>query len=233
MKILCIADIHGDMDAVERIKEFSRKNNIKDIIILGDFQGYGNIGKTNDAEKILNSLEEFNLFVIPGNCDSKNLINLLNEKGVNLHENVLCIQNTDVKIIGFGGSVPTEYNTPLEFSEEEIYKSLSSLLLEHNLNHEKNFILATHCPPKNTKCDINFRGEHNGSSAISKIIEEFQPSLVLSSHIHESAGNEDKLGRTKIVNIGRLSEGNLGIIEINQPSDINFTKLNKVFKPLK
>jgi len=213
MKILCIADIHGDLDAVEKAKNFALKNNIQHILILGDFQGHKNIGGVDDAEKILSMLRDFKLFVIPGNCDSPKLVPLLHDAGINLHEEILKIPGTDVIVAGFGGSIQTEYGTPFELEEEYIYDTLKNIFSQQN--SKKKFILATHCPPKYTKCDLTTRGSHNGSESLRKIIEEFQPEIVLSSHVHESAGNTDTIGKTKIANVGKLSEGNAAVLEIS------------------
>lgn len=223
MKILCIADIHGDIAAVERAKKFAHENAIRDIIILGDFQGHRSIGGIDDAEKILNMLKDFNLFVIPGNCDSQMLVPLLSEAKINLHEEILEIPETNVKIVGIGGSIQTEYDTPFELEEEYIYDTLKNLLSKRN--SQKKFILATHCPPKYTKCDLTMRGSHNGSEALRKIIEEFQPELVLSSHVHESAGNTDTIGKTRIANIGKLSDGNLAVLEITDDITVKLHRL--------
>ncbi len=67
-------------------------------------------------------------------------------------------------------------------------------------------ILLTHCPPLNTNCDIT-NSLHVGSSAIRKIVEEFQPEINLCSHVHECYGKEDFIGKTRIVNVGELKRG--------------------------
>lgn len=212
MKFLCLADIHGDREAVEKLKEFARVREIENILILGDFPAHGNFNSIKDGKFVLATLREFNLMVIPGNCDSRELIPLLQEQGVSLHDAVKFLPGTEIKIAGFGGSSPTPSNTPLEFEEDYLYEKLSQLLTS-GINKEK-FILATHVPPKDTNCDLTSSGEHIGSLAVRKIVEEFQPSLVLSSHVHEAAGKKDKIGKSTIANIGKLGEGHLGIIEI-------------------
>jgi hypothetical protein len=215
MKILCIADIHGDNRAVKKVKEFAKENNFQNILILGDFPAHGKLGDMEDAKVVLNSLlEEFNLLVIPGNCDSEDLISLLEELNINLHKKIKVLEEKGVKIFGFGGSNITPFNTPLEFEEEENYGRLKEMLSPHHEVNGNKFILATHCPPKDTKCDIVSEGIHVGSLAIRKIIEEYQPFFVVSSHVHESGGTLDEIGKTKVANIGKLSDGNVGIIEI-------------------
>ena len=42
-----------------------------------------------------------------------------------------------------------------------------------------------------------------GSSGLHKAIKEFKPDIVLCSHVHEAEGIEEKIGKTKIFNVGR------------------------------
>jgi Icc-related predicted phosphoesterase len=42
-----------------------------------------------------------------------------------------------------------------------------------------------------------------GSKSIKKAIHEFNPDILLHSHIHEAAGIEGKIGKTKVINVGR------------------------------
>ncbi|MDD3985689.1 MAG: metallophosphoesterase, partial [Methanobacterium sp.] len=51
-----------------------------------------------------------------------------------------------------------------------------------------------------------------------KIIEEFQPSINLCGHIHESRAI-DKIGKTNIINPGMLKERYACIININGSDD--------------
>jgi Icc-related predicted phosphoesterase len=42
-----------------------------------------------------------------------------------------------------------------------------------------------------------------GSSAIRKAIKEFSPDVLISAHIHEAGGIEEKIGKTKVINVSR------------------------------
>ena len=82
------------------------------------------------------------------------------------------------------------------------------------------WVFAAHAPPANSKLDHAFSGDHYGSRAVRKTIEETQPLLSLHGHIHESprvsgAFNET-IGKTTAVNVGQ-SESNLSLalIEID------------------
>jgi len=218
MKILCIADIHGDVEGVKKAGEYAKKNGIKDILILGDFPGHGvfnNIVTSMEQIRIvLGELKGFNVMAIPGNCDPQNSSDLFEEYDVNLHEKVLDMDG--VKIIGFGGSNITPFGTPSEYSENEIYERLKKLMPEKI----GKTILAIHCPPMDTNCDKTGKDMHAGSSAIRRIIEEFQPDLCVCSHIHEAGGSIDRIGETTVANIGRLGNSLIGVIEIGENIEI-------------
>ena len=216
MKILCIADIHGKLDSILNAAEFAKERGINNVIILGDFTGHGKFhdSKLNsqDALYALSTLNDSGLDVlaITGNCDSLRVLEVFNKFNANLHEKVK--ELSGVYFIGLGGSNPTPFNTPLEFSEQDIYNKLSEMMSAAGTENKKNIVLITHCPPKDTKCDNALRG-HVGSESLRKIIGEFQPNLAVSSHIHECGGVKDKIGETTVANIGTLAEMRCGIID--------------------
>lgn len=201
MKILCIADLHGDLN-INKIKEIIKNYEISHIFILGDLARYGSINKEEGIDKFFNELKELNqeIYAIPGNCDSRKILEIFEKYNANYHNKICEIKNRF--FIFFGGSNITPFNTTWEYEEEEIYKNLENLF---NLckNYEKDKILITHCPPYNTRCDI-VGIKHIGSKGIREIIEKFQPKLNLCSHVHECYGKEDFIGKTRIVNIGEF-----------------------------
>jgi Icc-related predicted phosphoesterase len=42
-----------------------------------------------------------------------------------------------------------------------------------------------------------------GSKSINKAIKEFKPDILIHGHIHEAAGVEEIIGKTKVINVGR------------------------------
>ena len=60
--------------------------------------------------------------------------------------------------------------------------------------------MITHIHPKGSKSE--FSG-FEGSKAVRKAIEKFQPDIAIFSHIHEAAGVEEKIGKTKVINVSR------------------------------
>lgn len=212
------------MKELERVAKFARENRINSVIVLGDLSGYGRFRNfemnREDANHILEILNGFEILAIPGNCDSIPTIKFFEKKEVSLHEKIRVVDS--ISIAGFGGSSPTPFETPFELSESEIYDKLKKLL--NGVKTEKT-ILVLHSPPKNTNCDITGNGSHVGSESVRKIIEEFQPNLVVSSHVHESAGTKDMIGDTEIANIGPISGDNIGIIEIGGEIKIELRKI--------
>ncbi|MFC2163019.1 metallophosphoesterase [Candidatus Altiarchaeota archaeon] len=218
MKALCIADIHGDREAVDRVSSSLMGKDFDYVFLLGDFSR-GFKDPTRNNRDILYALEAFNglrVKAIPGNCDQRASIDLFAARGANLHETVLELAGH--ALIGLGGSNPTPFDTPFELSEEEIYDHLSKMF---TAMAGKRTILLTHFPPKDTLCDELPGGVHVGSESLRKIIEEHGPEIVLCSHIHESGGRQDKIGQTQIVNVGRLSDGRAIVLDIGEKAAVS------------
>jgi Icc-related predicted phosphoesterase len=61
--------------------------------------------------------------------------------------------------------------------------------------------LVLHSPPRG-HCDTNGSGDHFGSEAVLRAIEERRPRLAVCGHIHESWGCESQVGETSLHNLG-------------------------------
>jgi uncharacterized protein len=213
MKILAISDVHGKH---MKIIEYLKKNHVDLIILTGDIT---NFGPCELAEDILNQISSFSIPVlaIPGNCDPIDLYGKIdNSNAVNIHGRGVTIKN--IGICGFGGSNPTPFNTPLEFDEVEIYDEARKVM--ESIKDHKITLFVTHAPPIGTNTDILPSGEHVGSESIRRVIEEFQPSLNICGHIHESMGM-DMIGETKVINPGMLSYGHACLITIDDSDEEN------------
>lgn len=206
MKILVMGDIHGQCP---NIFNYLQKNKVDLMILTGDITHFG---PEKLGEEILKEICIFETLTltIPGNCDQTYIYGEIeNSNAINIHNKSLIIKN--MGICGFGGSNPTPFNTPLEFAEIQIYSQLEKLMSE--IENQEIRILVTHAPPWNTRADILSSGHHAGSESIRKIIEEYQPTLNVCGHIHESKAI-DKIGDTIIINPGESSKGFASIIEI-------------------
>lgn len=193
MILCCIADLHGRTDYISRLKDIDYDL----LVICGDITDFGGY---KEALTILNQIPE-PYIAIHGNCDHQDVLTALDHKECNLHQKVVTVE--DETFVGFGGSNLFLGKTPSEYTEEEMYRKLSTI--------PKNCILVTHAPPKNTRADKAFKIKHVGSTAVTKIIEEKTPKIVLCGHIHESR-NTDHIGQTLIVNPGKFSRGYYALI---------------------
>jgi len=176
------------------------------IIVTGDITNYGS---SQDAATVLNSLLAINSSIlgVAGNLDQPDVARYLEDLGISLHGRGIMV--ADLGIMGLGGSNYTPFNTPYEFSEQELGAFLASGFSQ--IDPARNFILVSHTPPVKTKTDRLLNGRHVGSMAVRKFIEEKQPLLCVTGHIHESRG-QDHIGRTLVLNPGMMKEG--GYIEV-------------------
>ncbi|MDD5450715.1 MAG: metallophosphoesterase [Desulfovibrionales bacterium] len=203
MHIIAFGDIHERTENIKKIKDVSRADCV---IITGDLTNVGGIDK---AKVVLENIRRYNskVYAQAGNFDQKAVQDYLTELHINLHANGFLIGN--IGIFGVGGSNYTPFNTPIEYSEEEIkdfiYKGFTKV------KDAALKIFVTHAPPFNTAVDVVTGGRHVGSKAVRSFIEEHQLQACITGHIHEAAGH-DTIGQTMIINPGMLKNG--GYVEI-------------------
>ncbi|NPA69911.1 MAG: metallophosphoesterase [Crenarchaeota archaeon] len=219
MRILVVSDIHDKFENVKKLKNVQRDLTI----VLGDFVEFGK-PDISTVRKILEELgSQGETLYVPGNCDPREATQDLSISNTfNIHARYRIIG--DYVIVGYGGSNPTPFNTPLEFPEETIERELESAVKEA-LGTGKKLIFACHAPPKDTAIDKIVSGAHVGSKAIRDLIEKYKPVLGLHGHIHEAIGME-RLGETMVLNPGPLAWGRYVIVEIEGDKiSITFTSL--------
>ncbi len=198
MKILAVTDFHGKDSSKENLR-----NLISDdydlLLILGDITQFGPAREVNEVLDLVEK-KDFRSLVIPGNCDPEESIEVLEQRGVNLHSRSIYFGG--VTFVGLGGSNETPFDTPFELSESEIKERLNDLALEVG----GDWFLVTHAPPFETKADMASGNVHAGSKGVREIVEEKQPLVNVCGHIHEARGL-DKIGDTKVINPGPIIEG--------------------------
>lgn len=202
MRIIAAGDIHMDPGAVANIPGIDTADHI---IITGDLTNYGS---SADAVTVLKRLRAMNssILAVAGNLDQPDVARYLEDIGISLHGRGTTIGG--MGIMGLGGSNYTPFNTPYEFSEPELAAFLAAGYAQ--IEDTANFILVSHTPPVETKTDRLKNGRHVGSMAVRTFIEEKQPLLCMTGHIHESRGR-DYIGRTLVLNPGMMKDG--GYIE--------------------
>jgi Icc-related predicted phosphoesterase len=204
MKIISFGDIHEDFSNLIPLKNELESADL--VIVTGDLT---NFNGRKEAEKVIEEIMKYNENILAqfGNLDQPEVNDYLTEKGINLHRNGFI--RDDIGIFGVGGSNPTPFNTPTEFSEDEI----ETFLLDgiDKVRHAKFKIMVPHMPPKDTKIDIISTGAHVGSQSVRDFILKHKPDISLSGHIHEARGR-DKIENTIVFNAGMFREGGYVII---------------------
>lgn len=135
--------------------------------------------------------------VLPGNHESAGDVERLCERFgfVNFHGRSMEIGGW--KVAGLGYSSPTPFETPGEYSEEEMAARLQAFA------GLKPLVLICHAPPMGTRLDRIKEGLHAGSRAVKEFIEAEQPAYFFCGHIHEAEGVVEMLGSTRGMNVGK------------------------------
>ncbi|MDR0465896.1 MAG: metallophosphoesterase [Deltaproteobacteria bacterium] len=198
---IAIGDIHDDsMDKLAAIPELSGADGL---IITGDLT---NIGGEREAARVLGAARRS----IPvaaalfGNMDKAEVAELLDREGINIHASARLLA-PGLAVVGVGGSTPTPFGTPREFSEADYATWLENCRIEAKKLADQ-MLLVSHNPPKNTKCDRIGAGAHVGSEAVRAFIEAHQHALCLCGHIHEARAT-DAIGATQVINPGNFGAG--------------------------
>jgi len=190
MKILIFSDIHSDWKALEKLM----KTEADYYFAAGDMVSWSR-GLDKAGEMLKRRRER--VYVLPGNHESERDIDgLCQRHGLhNFHGKTLWADG--FYIAGLGYSNPTPFDTPGEYSEEEIASRLTAF------EGKQPLILICHCPPKDTLLDRAGGNQHFGSPAVRKFIEREQPRFFFCGHIHEAEGAVEKIGQTTAVNVGK------------------------------
>ncbi len=108
-----------------------------------------------------------------------------------------------LRVFGFGGSGPSKFGFPYEWTEEEAERVLAALF-PHPPEREIDIFLS-HAPPAETTLDRTQRGEHVGSATVKHWLARIRPRLLVCGHIHEAWGVEEVEG-VPCLNAGGLGE---------------------------
>jgi len=216
---MVVSDFHGNREAFRRATFKAKRIQADVVVISGDITDFGSVQK---ARELLLPLVELELpiFFVPGNCDPPSLA------GVNM-ENARCIHGScetygNLTFVGVGGGPLSPFNTPFEMTEDEIMKVLNESL--NQCQPKPRQVLVSHTPPKNTRLDMAFSGEHVGSSSVRRHIVERQPSVVFCGHIHEARGI-DNIGNTIVVNPGPARHNQCAIVTIDEGIEVKLDRL--------
>lgn len=190
MKILVFSDIHSDLGALERLISTEADY----YFCAGDLVSWG---RGLDACGEILSRRRGKVYVLPGNHESAGDISKLCRKfGLeDFHQKTIAAAGRH--IAGLGYSNPTPFNTPGEYSEEELARRLEPFA------GLKPLVLICHCPPLGTPLDRVRQGVHAGSRSVRDFIDRNQPEYFFCGHIHETEGVAAELGATHAANAGK------------------------------
>ena len=189
-RALIFSDIHNDARALAKLMD-----------IEADY--YFCAGDLVSWQRGLDQMAEIlkpraaRMYVLPGNHESENdIAQFCGRHGfTNFHGGAIEVDG--VHIAGLGYSNPTPFDTPGEYSEEELAARLAKFA------DLKPLVLICHAPPLNTTLDRVRDGWHAGSRAVREFIEKHQPRDFFCGHIHESEGVVEQIGQTRAQNVGK------------------------------
>jgi Icc-related predicted phosphoesterase len=202
-RILVVSDVHAATSKVSRLASVERDMTI----VAGDLAKCGSV---EEALAVLDMLvaQSQPVIWVPGNCDSPKLLEEPGPKGsYNVHGRA--VRFDSLVFVGVGGSPPTPFNTPLEFSEDQIKRVLTEAL--RTVDAGERLVIVSHSPPYASGLDRVRGGAYVGSRAVAEVIAEWKPLLVASGHIHESWG-VSCMGGSILVNPGPLAEGRYALV---------------------
>lgn len=191
MKLLLFSDLHRDANAARRLVEQAPTFDV--VVGAGDFATMRR--GLDEVIEILKAIDKPTV-VVPGNgesddelrqaCASWQHAHVLHGSGVTLN---------GVDFFGLGAAVP---ETPFGSWSFDLSEEQASNLLR---DCPERGVLVTHSPPKGL-VDVASSGKSLGSTAVRHTVETRHPGLVVCGHIHDSWGQEARLGDTLVVNAG-------------------------------
>jgi Icc-related predicted phosphoesterase len=189
-RALIFSDIHNDARALQKLMAVEAEY----YFCAGDLVSWQR-GLDQMAEIMKPRAER--MYVLPGNHESeKDIAEFCARHGfIDFHGGTLEVEG--VSIAGLGYSSPTPFNTPGEYSEDELASRLSKFA------ELKPLVLICHAPPLNTTLDQVHEGLHAGSRAVREFIEKHHPRDFFCGHIHEAEGLVEQMGETRAQNVGK------------------------------
>ena len=205
MKLLIFSDIHSDARALERLMSIEADY----YFCAGDLVNWG---RHLDAMGAILKKRGDRVYVIPGNHESmQQIADLCGRFGLNdFHGGRM--QAGEFHVMGLGYSNPTPFDTPGEYSEQELEDKL------HAFDGLKPMISICHAPPYGTMLDRIMNLRHAGSRAMREFLQREQPRYFFCGHIHEAAGVGEKLGGTSAMNVGKKGY----LLDLDSQAELGF-----------
>ncbi len=191
MNILAFVDMHGSLTAMKKIEKQAKKADV--IICAGDFTIFG-----QGVDHFLKKFDALNkpFLIVHGNHEDEYELATIAKKYKNIKFlHARGYKEGDYFFLGYGGGGFSSRDKAFEKLSKDFEKEIKEL-------GNPKTILITHAPPYKTKID-RIMDEPCGNKSIKKFVEKVKPLvLVVSGHLHENSGKEDKVGNTRVVNPG-------------------------------
>jgi Icc-related predicted phosphoesterase len=191
----------------EKIKRIPEIREADCVVVNGDLTLRGGRAEALSVVDAISALNG-NVYAHIGNMDEEEVDVLFTEMGINLNGRGVVMG--EVGLFGLGGSPPTPFDTPSEFSEEELDTLLRKAY--EDVKEARVKILFSHTPPLDTLLDVVRSGVHVGSSSVRRFLEETDCAACVCGHIHEAVGI-DQVGSATVINPGMLAQGGYVRIE--------------------
>lgn len=191
MKVLAFSDLHRDIDAAAALVEASAEADV--VVGAGDF-ATKRIGVT-DTLDILGQCR-VPVILTHGNHDDPDEMQRICTQNPNLHYlHGAAMTVGGVSFFGLGGEIPPR--NKFSWNEAETEKHAAQMLAQC----PPDAVLLTHTPPYGI-ADLQKNGDHEGSDAILKAAQSFNPKILFCGHIHHAWGSTGQIGTTAVYNLG-------------------------------
>lgn len=204
MLIIAFGDVHMRPERAKGIPEIRRADCV---VLNGDLTIRGGCAQALSVVAAISELNR-NVYAQIGNMDEGEVDAMFSDMGINLNGRGVLVD--EVGLFGLGGSPPTPFDTPSEFSERELEATLRKAYEE--VKEARIKILFSHPPPVDTAVDRIRSGQHVGSFSVRRFLEETDCSACVCGHIHEAVGT-DRVGSALVLNPGMLPQGGYARIE--------------------
>lgn len=187
------SDLHGDRSLAERLAKRAEQEGVELVIMCGDLTFFDEEPK-GIMQPFLKRKQK--VLFVPGNHDSHATASVLAHeyKAKNLHG--YSVRYEDIGIFGCGKA-----NIGFEALDEDEIAATLRKAHEH-ISYLSKKIMVTHVHPSGTSAEKMTRFLAP-SPGVRRAIEELQPDIAFCGHVHEAEGLEERIGKTRVINVGR------------------------------
>lgn len=189
LTILAAGDIHGDSATTKRLAEKAVKENVDLVILTGDLTSL--VQTKNIIKPFLDKGKK--VIFVPGNWESKEEADILSKQ-----YNIKNIEDRYVVYNGVGIFGMGSKDWALYPDDKETFNRLKKQ--NDKLKDLEKKIMISHLHAAGTLSELS---GVPGNDALRFAIEKFQPDFFIHSHIHELEGAEEKIGKTRVINVGK------------------------------